>query len=167
MKPGKHSRRPRTQGAKALLDVNLLVALFDPMHIHHEVAHEWFGHHRSLGWATCLLTENGFLRVVSNPQYPGQGTSLRDAIALFAEARQSSDHFFWQDSVSLCEREAFQSAYIQGYRQLTDVYLLGLAVANNGRLATFDREIPLKAVVGAEPRHLEIIGASASTNGTA
>lgn len=142
----------------------MLVALFDPMHIHHEAAHEWFGRNRSQGWATCPLTENGFVRVVSNPRYPGQGTSLRDASARLAEIRQSTDHSFWQDSVSLCEGDVFQPAYIQGHRQLTDVYLLGLAVANRGRLATFDRSVPLKAVAGAEPRHLEIIGA-ALTNG--
>lgn len=137
----------------------MLVALFDPMHIHHEAAHDWFGENRSRGWATCPLTENGFIRVVSNPRYPGQGTSLRDAIARLAEIRQSTDHSFWQDSVSVCEADVCQPAYIQGHRQLTDVYLLGLAVANQGRLVTFDRSIPLRAVAGAEPRHLEIVGA--------
>jgi hypothetical protein len=167
MKTSERLRRSRSRGATALLDVNLLVALFDPMHIHHEVAHEWFGRHRSQGWATCPLTENGFVRVVSTPQYPGQGTSLRDAIARLAEARQSSDHFFWQDTASLCDADFFQPAYIQGYRQLTDVYLLGLAVANSGKLVTFDRGLPLKAIVGAEPRHVEILGASTPTNGTA
>jgi len=138
----------------------MLVALFDPMHIHHEAAHEWFGHNRSRGWATCPLTENGFVRVVSNPQYPGQGTSLRDAVARLAEIRRSADHFFWQDSVSVCEADHFQATYIQGHRQLTDVYLLGLAVANRGRLVTFDRNVSSRAVVGAEPQHLEILGAT-------
>ena len=165
MSPLERQPRPRSRGAKALLDVNVLVALFDPMHIHHEAAHEWFGRNRSQGWATCPLTENGFIRVVSNPHYPGQGTSLRDASARLAEIRQSTDHFFWQDSVSLCDGDIFQPTYIQGHRQLTDVYLLGLAFANRGRLVTFDRSVPLKAVAGAEPRHLEIIGA-ALTNGT-
>jgi toxin-antitoxin system PIN domain toxin len=162
MNPLERRQRSRSRGAKSLLDVNMLVALFDPMHIHHEAAHEWFGHNRSRGWATCPLTENGFARVVSNPRYPGQGTSLRDAIARLAEIRQSADHFFWHDSVSVCEGDFFQAAYIQGHRQLTDIYLLGLAVANRGRLVTFDRTIPLKAVAGAEPQNLEIIGASST-----
>src|SRR4051812_38398888 len=87
---------------KALLDVNFLVALFDPMHVHHEAAHEWFGRNRGEGWVTCPLTENGFVRVVSNPRYPGRGTSTRDAIARLTEIRQSPDHVFWPDSVSVC-----------------------------------------------------------------
>jgi len=160
MNPLERRQRPRSRGAKALLDVNMLVALFDPMHIHHETAHEWFGRNRSRGWATCPLTENGFVRIVSNPKYPGQGTNLRDAVARLAEIRQSADHFFWQDSVSVCEGDFFQTTYIQGHRQLTDVYLLGLAVANRGRLVTFDRNVPLKTVAGAEPQHLEVIGAA-------
>lgn len=143
---------------KALLDVNVLVALFDPMHVHHEVAHEWFSRNRSEGWATCPLTENGFLRVVSSPKYPGRSTSLRDAVARLAEIRQSTDHVFWPDSVSVCDEKSFQPAYIQGHRQLTDIYLLGLAVANSGRLVTFDRSVPLKAVTNAGPQQLEIVG---------
>ena len=135
----------------------MLVALFDPMHIHHEAAHEWFARNRSQGWATCPLTENGFVRVVSNPRYPGQRTSLKGAVSRLTEVRQSADHYFWQDSVSVCEEDLFQTAFIQGHRQLTDVYLLALAVANRGRLVTFDRTVPLKSVAGAEPRHLEVI----------
>jgi uncharacterized protein len=141
----------------ALLDVNILVALFDPTHVHHEAAHEWFARNWSAGWATCPLTENGFARVVSNPRYPGRATSVRDAIARLAEVRQSADHVFWQDSVSVCDGDTFQPSFIQGHRQLSDVYLLGLAVANGGRLATFDRNVPLKAVTGAGPQHLEIV----------
>ena len=142
---------------QALLDVNVLVALFDPMHVHHEAAHEWFARRRGEGWATCPLTENGFARIVSNPRYPGRVTSLRDAIARLAEIREHPDHVFWPDSVSVCG-DAFQPRYVQGHRQLSDVYLLGLAVANGGRLATFDRNVPLRAVSGAGPQHLEVVG---------
>jgi len=142
---------------EALLDVNVLVALFDPMHVHHEAAHEWFARHRGDGWATCPLTENGFARVVSNPRYPGRVTSLRDAVARLAEIRRSPDHVFWPDSLSVCD-ETFQPRYIQGHRQLSDVYLLGLAVAHGGRLATFDRNVPWKAISGAGPQHLEVVG---------
>jgi uncharacterized protein len=143
----------------------MLVALFDSMHVHHEAAHEWLARNRSGGWATCPLTENGFVRVVSNPRYPGQGTTLRDAVARLAEIRQSADHFFWHDSVSLCDGDSYQPAYIQGHRQLTDVYLLGLAVANRGRLVTFDRSVSLKAVAGAGPQHLEVIGVAPTDAG--
>lgn len=71
----------------ALLDVNVLVALFDPAHVHHDAAHAWFGEHCAQGWATCALTENGLVRVLSNPAYPGRRTSL-DAYARIKRARE-------------------------------------------------------------------------------
>jgi toxin-antitoxin system PIN domain toxin len=143
----------------ALLDVNVLVALFDEAHLHHERAHEWFGSNRSLGWASCPLTENGFARVVSNPAYPGRGTTLQDAIARLERFRLSGgDHSFWPDSVSLRDDTLFRLVHIGGHRQLTDLYLLALAVRHRGRLATFDRSIPLRSVAGAGPEHLAILG---------
>ena len=141
----------------ALLDVNVLVALFDPMHAHHEAAHEWFAENRQLGWATCPLTENGMVRILSNPNYPGRMTTIGDAIARLGTFRESGHHTLWPDSVSLCD-EAFHPAHVQGYRQLTDVYLLALAVKNDGRLATFDRGIPLSSVSGAGGDHMVLIG---------
>ena len=145
----------------ALLDVNVLVALFDPMHAHHEAAHEWFAENRGRGWATCPLTENGLVRILSNPRYPGRMTTIGDAVERLGSFRESGHHTFWPDSASLCDK-TFRPAHVQGYRQLTDVYLLALAVKNDGRLATFDRGIPLPSVSGAEARHLASIG-SAST----
>lgn len=143
----------------ALLDVNVLVALFDEMHVHHEAAHQWFGQNRELGWATCPLTENGFVRVISNPAYPGRGTSLPDAIARLEEFRASGDHSFWPDSVSLRDGSLFRPRHLTGHRQLTDVYLPALAFQHGGRLATFDRTIPLRSVTGARPEHLAIVEA--------
>lgn len=141
----------------ALLDVNVLVALFDEMHVYHEAAHRWFGRNRRLSWATCPLTENGFVRVVSNPTYPGRGTNLADAIARLEEFRASGHYVFWPDSVSLRDGSLFRSVHITGHRQLTDVYLLALALQHGGRLATFDRTIPLRAVAGAGPEHLAVL----------
>ncbi len=141
----------------ALLDVNVLVALFDPMHAYHETAHEWFAENRQRGWATCPLTENGLVRILSNPSYPGRRTTISDAIDRLGSFRASGHHTFWPDSVSICD-EALQPAHVQGYRQLTDVYLLALALSNDGRLATFDRGIPLSSVDGAGDRHLTLIG---------
>ncbi len=141
----------------ALLDVNVLVALFDGMHVHHEVAHEWFGMNRMKGWATCPLTENGFVRVISNPAYPGRRTTVGDAIERLHVFRGSNEHTFWSDSLSICE-EIVQPAHVQGYRQITDVYLLALAVTNRGRLATFDPGIPLHSVVDVESEHIALIG---------
>lgn len=140
-----------------LLDVNLLVALFDAMHIQHEAAHEWFALNQKGGWASCPLTENGLVRVLSNPAYQGRRTTVGDAIQRLHRFRESKEHTFWPDSVSLCE-EIVRTAHIQGYRQLTDVYLLALAVMNGGRLATFDGGIPLPAVAGAEAENIVQIG---------
>jgi|GraSoiStandDraft_8_1057269.scaffolds.fasta_scaffold148722_3 uncharacterized protein len=141
----------------ALLDVNVLVALFDEMHAHHEAAHLWFGHNRRLGWATCPLTENGFVRIISTPTYPGRGINLPDAITRLEEFRASGDHSFWPDSVSLRDGDLFRPRHITGHRQLTDVYLLALAFQYGGRLATFDRTIPLRSVPGARPEHLTVL----------
>ncbi len=141
----------------SLLDVNVLVALFDPDHVHHDLAHDWFADHRADGWATCAVTENGFVRVVSNPRY--QPDAPRPAIALDHLRRfcASGDHHFWADAVSLRDEELFDLTEARGHRQVTDVYLLGLALRLGGRLATFDRTIPPAAVEGAGTETLLVI----------
>lgn len=147
----------RRRGGTALLDVNVLVALFDGLHVHHRRAHDWFAQHRDLGWATCPLTENGLVRILTNPTYPGRGTTLEDAIDRLERFVSSGDHAFWPDSVSMRDRHLFRPFHIGGHRQITDVYLLALAVHHGGRLATFDRSIPLRAVAGAAPEHLAVL----------
>lgn len=141
----------------ALLDVNVLVALFDSEHVHHEIAHDWFADNEGAGWATCPITENGFVRVVSNPAYGSgvRGSALIDSLMKFRTA--SPHHVFWPASVSLTDRGLFSAAVSPGYRQLTDIYLVGLAHTMGGRLATFDKTIPVKAVVGAKATVLEVI----------
>jgi toxin-antitoxin system PIN domain toxin len=143
----------------ALLDVNLLVALFDPDHVHHELAHDWFADHRADGWATCAVTENGFIRVLANPSY-GAGVSrpaeLVQRLRLFCA---SGHHTFWADAVSLQDKRIFDPSLIRGHRQVTDIYLLGLAKKTGGHLATFDRSIPLGAVVGATRDTLVVVSA--------
>ena len=141
----------------ALLDVNLLVALFDPDHVHHEAAHDWFTDHRISGWATCPVTENGFIRVVSHPQYgaaTGRPTEIVERLRRFCTG---AHHAFWPASVSLRDEAIFKASFIRGHRQLTDIYLLGLAVSRDGCVATFDRTIPLSAVVGATRAHLQVV----------
>lgn len=142
----------------ALLDVNVLVALFDPVHMHHEAAHEWFRQNRKSGWASCPLTENGMVRVLSSPAYPGRKTTVRDAIQRLSSFRKSGDHVFWPDSATVCEPTLIRPAHLLGHKQITDVYLLALAVMNRGRLATFDQNIPLAAVDGATARHIASLG---------
>jgi len=143
----------------ALLDVNVLVALFDPDHVHHEPAHHWFAEHRSSGWATCPLTENGVLRVLGNPAY---SASMPRAVPLLAHLQAfcaSGGHRFWPDDVSFRDADLFAVGAAPGHRQLTDLYLLGLAVKHGGCLATFDRAVPIPKVRGAGPGNLALIPA--------
>lgn len=143
----------------ALLDVNLLVALFDPNHMHHDVAHDWFADNRAGGWATCPLTENGCLRVLANPAYGGATLRTAELVDRLRVFRSSGHHHFWPDAVSLLDRALFNPAFVSGYRQITDIYLLGLATKMGGRLATLDRSIPLKAVVGVRRDQLHVLSA--------
>jgi toxin-antitoxin system PIN domain toxin len=143
----------------ALLDVNVLVALFDPTHVHHEAAHEWFGPTRNRGWATCPITELGLIRVLSNPVYSGRRTTALDARHRLAQFAGSGQHYFWPDTVSLRDDDVFDLASMMGHRQLTDLYLLGTAVANRGVLATFDRGIARACVKSATTEHVIVIGA--------
>lgn len=141
----------------ALLDVNVLVALFDPEHVHHELAHDWFADGGAEAWATCPVTENGCIRVLSNPAYHA-GHLRPDAIVkLLRRFCGGRGHHFWDDSVSLLDRSLVDLALARGHAQLTDVYLLALAHRRGGCLATFDRSIPLKAVVGASRSALRVI----------
>ena len=144
----------------ALLDVNVLVALFDPAHPNHEEAHRWFGRNRRRGWASCPVTINGCVRVLSNPAYPTVEATPREVVSRLRVLCASPDHKFWNDSVSLLDETLFQPQLITGHQKITDVYLMGLTLRHEGRLATFDRSIPLRAVVGAKPQHLEVIGSA-------
>ena len=142
-----------------LLDVNFLVALFDADHVHHELAHDWFADNRTAGWATCPLTENGLVRVLANPKY---GSTINGVPAILERLEQfcaSGHHHFWPDAVSLTDSALFMATQFRGYRQVSDVYLLGLARTNGGRLVTLDRSISTAAVVGASLGDLEIVGA--------
>ena len=142
-----------------LLDVNVLVALFDPAHIHHDAAHAWFERARPSGWATCPITQNGFLRVVANPAYPGRRTTVGDAADRLRRFLGSGGHQFWPDDVSLLDDRVARTASLAGHREITDAYLLALALRRGGRLATFDRSIRLAAVSGAEASHVVVVGA--------
>ena len=142
----------------ALLDVNVLVALFDPAHPHHEDAHRWFGRNRRHGWATCPITINGCIRVLSSPAYPTVQATPEDVAGRLRQLCADTDYHFWPDSVSLLDESLFRTSAISGHSLITDAYLLGLAVRNHGRLATFDRSIPIKAVPTATPGNVVLIG---------
>jgi len=141
---------------RALLDVNLLIALLDAAHIHHQKARAWLEANVEQGWASCPLTQNGCVRIMSQPVYPGSQPPASIAIRL-AEAAGTPWHEFWPDDLSLLEAGSVHWQHVLGSRQLTDVYLLALAVRRGGRLVTLDRAVPLSAVPGARPAHLECV----------
>jgi toxin-antitoxin system PIN domain toxin len=135
----------------------VLLALFNPDHVHHEIVHDWFSDHRADGWATCPLTENGFVRILS---HRAAGVAVQPSSALvdrLARFCASGHHVFWPDSVSLRDKKLFNPSFMAGSRQLTDIYLLGLARKMGGALATLDKTIPLRAVVGATRATIRII----------
>jgi uncharacterized protein len=137
-----------------LLDVNLLLALTDPMHIHHESAHHWFVEKGQQAWATCPLTENGFIRIASHPNYPNRPGDVAAVLAIFRQLREAPGHRFWPDDISILQ--ILESDLIVTHAQITDVYLLGLAVHKRGKLATLDQRIPVAAVRGGR-KALELI----------
>ena len=138
---------------RSLLDVNVLIALLDADHASHDHAREWFGRNARTGWASCPLTQNGCIRVMSHPRYPSP-VSVRDGIERLREATAGGHHAFWHDDVTLLDERVADASRIHGPRQLTDLYLLALAVRHGGRLVTFDRGIAASAVRGASEKHL-------------
>jgi hypothetical protein len=129
-----------------LLDVNLLLALSDPMHLHHDLAHRWFGETGSRGWATCPLTENGFVRAASHPSYPNRPGDAPVVLALLRQVCAADGHRFWSDDISI--RDVLEPDALLTHAQVADAYLLGLAACKGGKLATMDRRLPVGAVRG-------------------
>ena len=143
---------------RALLDINVLIALLDPDHVFHNRAHGWWKGQSKSGWASCPLTENGLVRIMSNPAYC-RGAKFRpgDLIELLDRFAGQSNHEFWPDDLSLRDRTALARDRLHGSRAITDVYLLALAVKHRGSLATFDQAIPVSAVTGAATASLTAI----------
>lgn len=141
---------------RALFDVNVLIALHDCDHVHHTVAAQWLQAHIQHGWASCPLTQNGCLRIMAQPGYV-QPQPMRALVSMLARSTSTPYHAFWPDDVSLLDAARFQQAHIHSPRQLTDLYLLALAVRHGGRLVSFDRRIPTSAVKGAQAEHLVVL----------
>jgi len=130
-----------------LLDINVLLALSDPMHLHHDAAHRWFAAVGSPSWATCPLTENGFVRIASHPSYPNRPGDAPAVLSLLHQLCALAGHVFWPAAVSM--RDILQPGAAFTHSQVTDLYLLGLASERGGKLATFDQRITPTAVRGA------------------
>jgi uncharacterized protein len=142
--------------SRALLDINVLLALLDADHVDHQRARTWLSREIPSGWASCAITENGFVRIISQPRYPSP-VPAAEAMARLAFATSDASHEFWPCSVSLLSEQVIARERLLGPRQVTDAYLLALAVAHGGRFATFDQSVPLAAVHGARPEHLSIL----------
>jgi toxin-antitoxin system PIN domain toxin len=141
---------------RGLFDLNILVALLDDQHVDNARAHRWFAANRAHGWASCPLTQNGFVRILSQPSYAFP-IPIGEAIDHLLEATKSDDHVFWADDISLLDEELIDHSRVLGPKQLTDIYLLALAVKHGGRLVTFDRAIPTAAVRGAKADHVVVL----------
>jgi len=140
----------------ALLDANFLIALFDAAHVHHQKAHDWLATNRKNGWATCPLTQNACIRIISQPAYPGR-LAIADIARRLHRSTSVADHHFWPDHISLCDPSRVKHKRILSPKYLTDLYLLALAVEKQGKLVTFDRNIPTDAISSVSDGNLEII----------
>jgi len=124
-----------------LLDLNVLIALAWPSHIHHLQAHKWFAMAKNSAWATCPIIQSGFIRLSSNPKILPEAVSPKEALHLLEQITLLPNHLFWADSIALVDAVIFKHSNIIGYRQITDAYLLSLAIHNNGCLVSFDKGI--------------------------
>jgi hypothetical protein len=138
-----------------LLDVNVLIALIDPTHVGHDTAHQWFAATGAASWATCPLTENGVIRIVGHPKYPNSAGSPAAVVPILARFHALPGHVFWPDDLSLIESDIVDGTRIATPAQVADTYLLALAIAHDGQLATLDRRLSPAAVRrGREALHV-------------
>ncbi len=124
-----------------LLDVNVLVALAWPNHVHHQAAVQWFEASYRAGWATCPLTQSGFVRVSSNQRVVPDARTPAEAILVLRQLTELDGHEFLADDIALATTDVIDVSRILGHRQVTDAHLVALALRHNGRLVTFDRRI--------------------------
>jgi hypothetical protein len=141
---------------RALLDINVLLALLDSDHVDHRRARTWLGAEIRHGWASCAITQNGFVRIISQPRYPSPIPPAEAADRL-ERATGDEHHAYWPCDVSLLDERQVDRTRLHGPRQVTDVYLLALATAKGGRFVTFDGSIPLRAVRGADEEALVVL----------
>jgi uncharacterized protein len=143
-----------------LLDVNVLIALGWRAHPDHVRVLSWFAKQSVKGWATCPFTQAAFVRIVSNPAFSVYAASPREALQLLSFNLKHPKHQFWADDLTLDEALSRFTDKITGHQQVTDAYLLGLAIRKKGRFATLDRSVLALLPAGA-PGHdaVELIAA--------
>ena len=134
-----------------LLDINILIALADPDHVHHVLASDFFRANHRAGWATCPITENGFVRIISHPKYPKGLASPELARDALRHLCSHGGHRFWPDDISMRGFDKLPHS-----KHLTDQYLLSLAIHRQGKLATLDGRIDCSSVPGGSGAYIVI-----------
>ncbi len=148
-----------TSESAALFDVNLLVALAWPNHVHHAVAHSWWQRRGEIPWASCPQTEFGFVRISSNRRVFPEAKSPGEAIRLLERIVALPGHAFWPDEVSVLSAEWIDRERLVGHRQVADAHLVALAICHGGRVATFDQGLREIVPKGADrDRLVEVLG---------
>jgi uncharacterized protein len=142
---------------RSLLDTSILIALLDASHVHHRLTAQWLQANSSAGWASCPITLNGCIRVLSQPSYPNR-VPMQQVVAGLKQAMQNPLHEFWADDVNTATTKAIDWSYTVRPAQLTDVYLLALAVAHEARFVTLDQGIALACVPQARADQLVVLG---------
>lgn len=132
-----------------LLDANVLIALAWPEHSAHDRASRWFSHHAERDWATCPMTQAALVRVLSNPAFSPRALTPSQALQVLTANVELPGHHFWSDSIGLREAVMRMSTALIGHQQVTDAYLVALAIHHRGKLATLDRRILKFAPPGA------------------
>ncbi len=142
-----------------LPDISILIALHDEKHPKHPLAHNWLVAEGRFGWATCPLTQNGFVRIASQPSVDNGISTPFEAMGYLRDLLQDTGnvHHFWADVVSLFDMTLFSVDASVGHKQLTDIYLLGLCQQNGGTLITLDTRMTTAVIVAPHPELLRVL----------
>lgn len=141
---------------RALLDVNVLLALLDRDHADHSRATAWLRDNIGGGWSSCAITENGFVRIISQPRYPSP-VATATAVEILAAAMATEHHARLPCDVAITDASTIDRDRLHGPKQVTDAYLVALAHAHGGRFVTFDRAVAHHAATHVDPAAIEVI----------
>ena len=148
--------------ATHLLDVNVVIALAWPLHMHHAIAHAWFERVGHKSWSTCPLTQLAFVRISSNPKIISAAVSPRAAVNALGQMVGLAGHVFWPDDLPVNDLSSFTSKALVGHRQVTDAYLIELAKRHNGKLATLDGGLADLLPIAERDAYVSYIGPAAT-----
>jgi uncharacterized protein len=143
-----------------LLDANVLIALTQSAHVHHSEAHAWFSRCPDRHWATCAITQLAFLRLTSNPNVVGEKISPAQAMQALITLTDQAQHVYWPEATEPMRMPTLNSEAVVGHRQVTDAYLLGLALSQKQCLATLDRSLVTFAMRIGLSHGVELVSAA-------